>query len=291
VSRWLWPRLKITFRTGRSRTLTDHLERVRKAARKLTEDQRERDAAIIAAVKNGEPQADVARAADITRQRVGQIAAGIAAGPERALLTPEPGSTLTIAVVQKKDTDSRQPVIGTTTRKALDTLKDAAQALGITSGEEEIGPPGVIDLNRGNLAVMMGPRTSALIAQALSADPVIKWRQDSRERWYVTDTRTGAEYHSGYDDGWDGGAGGERECFAHIGRVRRPDGRGTFLYLGGAHSPGTAGAVAYFTREMPALWDQVHKSAWSAVVRTVTAAGGTLVSAELATPVYAHGRV
>lgn len=271
--------------------MTDHLERVRKAARKMTEDQRERDDAIIAAVKSGESQADVARAADITRQRVGQIAAGVAAGPERALLAPEAGGTFTIAVVQKQDQDSKQPVIGSTTRRALDSLKDTAQSLGISTEEEEIGPPGVINLNRSNLAVMMGPRTSALIAMALSADPAIRWREDERGKWYITDTRTGTDYHSDYDDGWHSGPGGERACFAHIGRVRRPDGRGTFLYLGGAHSPGTAGAVSYFTREMPALWEQARKSAWSAVVRAVTDSAGALISAELATPVYVHGKV
>lgn len=61
--------------------MADHLGRVREAARRMTENQRERDAAIVAAVRNGEPQADVARAADITRQRVGQIVADAAASP------------------------------------------------------------------------------------------------------------------------------------------------------------------------------------------------------------------
>lgn len=271
--------------------MADHLDRVRKAAQRMTEDQRERDDAIIAAVKSGASQADVARAAEITRQRVGQIVAGIAAGPERALLTPEAGSALAIAVVQKKDPDSGQPVIGSTTRRALDALKDTAQSLGISTEEEEVGPPGVIDLNRSNLVVMMGPRTSALVAMALSADPVIQWQRDGRGRWYITDAKTGTDYHSDYDDGWQGGPGGERACFAHIGRIRRPDGRGTFLYLGGAHSPGTAGAVSYFIREMPALWEQVRRAAaWSAVVRTVTDGCGALISEELATPVYTHGR-
>jgi hypothetical protein len=270
--------------------VTDYLDRVRQAARKMTEAQRERDDAIIAAVRNGASQVDAAKAAEITRQRVGQIVQGLGGGPERALLTPEAAGVLAIAVVQKQDPDSGQPVIGTTTRKALDALKDAAQSLGISSDEEEIAPPGIIDLNRSNLAVMMGPRTSALIAQALSADPVIQWRRDGRGRWYITDTKSGTEYHSDFDDGWHGGPDGERACYAHIGRVRRPDGRGTFLYLGGAHSPGTAGAVSYFIREMPSLWDQVRRSAWSAVVRTAVTPGGALISAELATPVYTHGR-
>jgi hypothetical protein len=277
------------------RAVSDPVERARRAT-EVIDGETELIAAISAIrqealelLRNKMTNAEIAKATGLTRARVSQLLGS--APPERALLTPEAGSVLTIAVVQKQDPDSGQPVIGTTTRKALDALKDAAKALGVSAREEEIAPPGVIDLNRGNLAVMMGPRTSALIAQAVSADPVIKWQQDGRGRWYVTDTRTGTEYHSGYDDGWQGGPDGERECFAHVGRVRRPDGRGTFLYLGGAHSPGTAGAVAYFTREMPSLWDQAHKSAWSAVVRTVTSDAGAIVSAELATPVYVHGRI
>jgi hypothetical protein len=272
--------------------LADHLERVRKAARKITEDQRERDDAIIAAVKSGVPQADVARAADITRQRVGQIVQGIPAGPERALLTPEPGSTLTIAVVQKQAADSGRPSLATTTVAAFDALKSAGASLGINAGKEEIPEPGVVDLNRSNLAVLIGPRISALVAQALSADPVIRWERDSRGQWYITDTKAGTEYHSDFDKGWHGAPGCERVCFAHVGRIRRPDGHGTFLYLGGAHSPGTAGAVAYFIREMPEIWDRVRRSPlWSAVVRTVADDSGTPVSSGLATEIYTHGRV
>jgi hypothetical protein len=285
--------------TGREledlRAVSDPLERARRATEVIdsrteviTEASAIRQEAL-EVLRDKMTNAEIAKATGLTRARVSQLMGSVR--PERALLAPEPGGRITVAVVQKKDNDSRQPVTADITRDALDALKDTAQQLGITPGEEKIAPPGMIDLNRSNLAVLIGPRISALIAQAISADPVIKWQCDSREHWYVTDTRTGVEYHSGYDGGWDGGPDGERECFAHIGRVRRPDGRGTFLYLGGAHSPGTAGAVAYFTREMPALWDQVHKSAWSAVVRTVTSGGGAIVSAELATPVYVHGRV
>ncbi len=277
------------------RAVSDPLERARRATEVIDSNTEVITAAsairqeALEVLRDTMTHAEIAKATGLTRARVSQLLGS--ARPERALLTPETGSSLKIAVVQKQDQASGQPVIGSTTRKALDTLKDTAQALGISSDEEEIGPPGVVNLNRSNLAVMMGPRISALVAQALSADPVIQWQQDRRGRWYITDTKTGTEYHSDYDDGWQGGPDGERACFAHIGRVRRPDGRGTFLYLGGEHSVGTAGAVRYFTQEMPSLWDQVRRSAWSAVVRTVAAADGTLVSAELVTPVYTHGRV
>lgn len=232
--------------------------------------------------------AEIAKATGLTRARVSQLLGS--ARPERALLAPDPGG-LTIAVVQKKDPGSGQPVIGSITRKALSALEKTAESLGIPAAEEEIPPPGMIDLNRSNLAVLIGPRISALIVQAISADPAVKWGADRRGRWHITDARTGEEYHSDYDDGWEAGAAGERACYAHVGRIRRPDGRGTFLYLGGVHSPGTAGAVAWFTRDMPGIWEQVKRSPqWSAIVRTVTADDGTLASSVLVSPVYTHGK-
>lgn len=233
--------------------------------------------------------AEIAAATGLTRARVSQLLGG--ARPERALLTPGPG-VLTVAVVQKQAPDSGQPAIASTTRRALDSLAAAAASFGVGIAEEEIPPPGIINLNRSNLAVLIGPRISALVAQAVSADPVIRWDRDPRGRWFVTDTRTGTVYRSDFDRGWQGGPDGERACFAHIGRIRRPDGRGTFLYLGGAHSPGTAGAVAYLIAEMPVIWEQVKRSPlWSGVVRTVAGDDGTPVKAELVTPLYTHGKV
>ena len=60
--------------------------------------------------------ADIAKATCLTRARVSQLLGS--ARPERAILAPDPGG-ITVAVVQKKDPDSGQPVIGSTTRKAL----------------------------------------------------------------------------------------------------------------------------------------------------------------------------
>jgi hypothetical protein len=279
----------------RIRGIADPRERA-KASHALIEDLRAQSAEASGIRKTaiGEliPRGGVSRvqAADllgVSRERIRQI---LAEGPppERALLAPDPGP-VTFAVVQKRDSESGGPALANSTRKALTALEAAAAALDIETAEERIGKPGWIDLNRGNLAVLIGPRISALIVQALSADPVIRWRQDRRELGYLTDTKTGEEFRSDFDDGWQ--AGGERTCIAHIGRIRRPDGQGSFLYLGGAHAPGTAGAVAYFIREMPAIWEQVRRSPlWSAVVRTIADDDGTPVSSELVTPVYTHGK-
>jgi hypothetical protein len=238
----------------------------------------------------GASRVEMAEFLGVSRERIRQILTEGPA-PERALLAPAAGP-VAVALVQKRDPDSGQPTIGTTTRKAVDALRAAARVMDLETVEEEIAPPGIIDLNRSNLAVLIGPRMSALIAQAISADPVIQWAKDKGGHWYITDARTGKEFHSDYDGGWTARPGGPgRACVAHIGRIRRPDGKGTFLYLGGAHSPGTAGAVEFFVREMPSLWEQVKRSpSWSAVVRTVTAADGSPADTRLITPVYTHGK-
>jgi hypothetical protein len=271
------------------RAETDPLERVRRAAAAMAGAEAIRDEAISEAYASGATQAAIGEAAGITGARVGQLVKG-RPGPERTLLAPEPGPVV-VAVVQKQAADGGQPTIATTTRQALSGLHAAARDLGLETREELVGPPGLIDLNRSNLAVLMGPRISALIAQAVSADPVIKWAQVRAGHWYLTDTETGQQYRSDFDAGWSGGPAGKRSCYAHVGRIRRPDGRGTWLYLGGAHSPGTAGAVAWFLRDMPSLWEQVRRSlTWSAIVRTVADDDGSPVESELATPVYTHGR-
>lgn len=239
--------------------------------------------------RGGASRVQAAGLLGVTRERIRQI---LAEGPppERAILAPDPGP-VAIAVAQKRDSDSGGPALADPTRKALAALEAAAASLDIEVAEEKIGPPGMIDLNRSNLAVLIGPRISALIGQALSADPVIRWRQDRRGLWYLTDTKTGEEFHSDFDEGWRGRADGERACIAHVGRIRRPDGQGSFLYLGGAHSPGTAGAVAFLIRELPEIWEQVRRSPlWSAVVRTIAGDDGIPVSSELVTPVYTHGK-
>jgi hypothetical protein len=226
----------------------------------------------------------------LTRARVSQM---LKAGPppERALLAPEPG-LLTIAVVLKEDAETKQGTIALSTRRAVSKLEKLAASMDLeTEPEPEAIPkPGHIDLNRSNLAVLIGPRISSFIAQVVASDPVVRWHQDKRGRWYLSDTRTGTEFHSDFDDGWEPTRDGERICIAQIGRIERPDRQGSFLYLGGAHAPGTAGAVDVFIRDVVAIWNQARRNLWSAVVLTKVDEAGEIVSADLASPIYVHGR-
>lgn len=239
----------------------------------------------------GRPQTEVAKALGLTPARINQMLKPKDGPPaERVLLAPDTGVSVAVAVVEKRDRETGQPVTASSTNEAFRKLNELAAAMGVGTEEERIPPPGLIDLNRNNLAVLIGPRISSLIAQVVASDPVIQWRRDNRNHWYLVDTRTSQEYRSDFDDGWAPAKQGARQCIAHIGRIRRPDGQGSFLYLGGAHAAGTAGAVDVFVREFSSIWDQAKKSLWSAIVTTRADENGNVISANLATSLYVHGK-
>jgi hypothetical protein len=278
---------------GGLREITDPIARAKRARQAVREAERIANEAIAEAARNM-TQAAIGDALGVTRARISQIVRGTdsasdaAPPPERALLAPD-AAAVTICVIEKRDADRGQPTITRTTMTASAQLSALAVSYGTSADVETIPAPGLIDLNRPNLAVLIGPRSSALIAQAISADPVIKWQPDADGDWYIIDTKTGTEYHSQFDRTWRSAQRGSRTCYAHIGRIRRPDGQGSWLCLAGAHAPGVAGAVEFFCREAGSLWDQAHRSTWSAIAE-VTTDGRVVESVSLVTPVYVHGR-
>jgi transcriptional regulator with XRE-family HTH domain len=245
-------------------------------------------------LRAGLSQSDIARELGVTRSRLNKLVT-TGPGPERALLVPKPraGALLTVAVVEKQESGRARPSVLVTTQAAAGKLERLAREMGLDTQVAHVSEAtGYIDLNHDNLAVLVGPRTSLLVAQAITADPVIKWRKtdDANNNWTLIDTRADVEYRSEFDERKPT-TSEPRTCYAHIGRIRRPDGDGTFLYLGGAHGAGTAGAVDYFVRNIADLWQTVHRNLWSAVVKTTASANGDeILSAELASPVYVHAK-
>jgi len=238
--------------------------------------------------------AEIARATGLTRARVSQLLAG--ARPERSLLAPDSGP-LTVCVIEKREAERGRSAITRTTVAAAGKLAALAAAYDIAlaasgdmPGVEPVPASGLVDLNRPNLAVLIGPRSSPLVAQAISADPAVRWGPDGNGDWYFTDLRTGQEYHSDFDRGTDPGKPWPRTCYAHIGRIRRPDGQGSWLCLAGEHAPGVAGAVRFFCEEITSLWEQARRSLWSAVVEVKAAEDDEIVDALLVTPVYVQSR-
>lgn len=244
-------------------------------------------------LRSGLSQADIARELGVTRSRLNKLVTA-GPGPERALLVPKPraGALLTVLVTEKRETQRTRPAMLMTTQEAVAKLDRLAREMDM---ETEVDPiseaTGYIDLNRDNLAVLVAPRISPLITQAITADPTIKWRRiGDTQDWLIVDMQGDAEFRSDFDEK-EPTTDDPRTCYAHIGRVRRPDGEGSFLYLGGAHGPGTAGAVDYFINNIASLWEQARRNLWSAVVKvTATAKGEEILNAELATPVYVHAK-
>jgi transcriptional regulator with XRE-family HTH domain len=273
----------------RAKRYTELIERFGSATTLASEGRHE--ALTEASKVRGIAQAEIAKALGLTPARINQMLKSTPGPPpERALLAPDAGVPLSVAVVEKQAADNGLPTTAVTTQAAVGKLRELASTLSLTVEEEEvIPPPGLVDLNRNNLAVLIGPRISSLIAQVVAGDPVIQWRRDKRGHWYLVDTKTGAEFHSDFDASFAAGQE-EGQCIAQIGRIRRPDSQGSFLYLGGAHTAGTAGAVDVFVREYTSIWEQAKRSLWSAVVVTKATEKGVPISAELATPIYVHGK-
>lgn len=240
--------------------------------------------------QGGMKPAEIAKKLGITRARMSQLLAAPREqdpGPERALIAPSAKTNpeITVLVVQKRETERHRPAVVVSTHDAVRKLERLASSLGLEVAEDIVAVDGRIDLNRENLIVLMGPRVSPVIEQVIASDPKVQWKLDASGEWFLVDGTTGTEYHSDFDErGRKSGT-----CFAHIGRIRRPDGKGSFLYLGGAHAPGTAGAVKMLVRDLASLWNQVGRARWSAIVRTTVSDDGQ-TEVELATPIYIHGR-
>jgi hypothetical protein len=231
-------------------------------------------------------QTEIAQATGMTRARISQLMK-TAPPAGQALLAPEPGP-VKICIIEKREADRGRPSITSSTMAAAGKLTDLASSYDVQADIETVPAPGFIDLNRPNLAVLIGPRSSMLIAQAISADPVIKWHPDGQD-WFITDTKTGIGYHSDFDRTWSGD-GLPTTCYAHIGRIRRPDGQGSWLCLAGEHAPGVAGAVELFCRDITSLWDSARRSLWSAVAKITVNEHAGIEDTSLVTPVYVHGR-
>ncbi len=139
-----------------------------------TEAARVRREAIDELRAGGMTQAEVAQALGLTRARVSQL---VKTGPppERAFLGTGP---LTIAVALKREAEYGRPAVAQETVAAAERLRDLAYGLDLDSAIDYVPPPGIVDLNRDDLVVRIGPRLSPLVAHILAADPVVEFCTD-----------------------------------------------------------------------------------------------------------------
>ncbi|MFC7331397.1 hypothetical protein [Marinactinospora rubrisoli] len=269
--------------------ISDPLERSKRAHKVVTDLQevttellRARREGVEELIALGMKQTEIGRHLDISRQMVGKLIKA-SPPPERAFLGT---SKITIAVGEKreaaKDHGPAGPAVATEDLAAFDILSGLARELKLEASYETVASPGLIDLNRDNLVVICGPRLSPMIGQILASDQHIKFDRDE-SGWYLQDQVTGIAYRSPMDTG-------ERADYAYLGRLPRPDGRGTFVYLAGIHAVGATGVTHWLAHNLSDLYREVGRRRFSTLIRcTYTTDPLQITSSERVTPLYRRG--
>jgi hypothetical protein len=194
----------------------------------------------------------------ISKGRVSQLAKA-GPPPERVFLGT---GKLTVALAEKfedgKDKAKPGPVIATEDFQSYEHLRELADEVGLETGYERIPQGGNVKLNRNNLVVICGPRLSPLIEQILESDPHLQFAKDA-EGWHLIDRDTGKVYRSPMDSGDNGDV-------AYFGRLPRPDGKGTFLYIAGIHAMGSGGVVHWLKSELATAHKELRAKRFSTLI-------------------------
>ncbi|MBW0008925.1 MAG: transcriptional regulator [Pseudonocardiales bacterium] len=243
----------------------------------VTELSRIRREAVEELRATGMTQAEMAAALGMTRGRISQL---VTTGPppERAFLGT---ATVTVAFGGKVEAGKATPgpVVAQEDLTAYEQLRDLAHSVKLDTTYEVIPPPGVVRLNRDNLVVICGPRLSPLIGQVLESDPNLGFSTDEGG-WHLLDRKTGRTYRSPMDASTPGDVG-------YLGRLPRPDGRGTFLYIAGIHAIGAGGIVHHLHQEMTELYREVRTKRFSTLIACqFDPHSREVLSSERLTPLY-----
>ncbi|GAB2626311.1 hypothetical protein GCM10027087_81310 [Paractinoplanes abujensis] len=225
-------------------------------------------------------QAQLAEMLDMSRSRVSQL---LSAGtrPERAFLG---AGRITMAIGGKFEVGRSDPgaVLSAEAFTAYEVLAETARAVGLDAAYEVVPPPGHVHLNRPNLIVLTNPRLLPFLSQVMEADPHLRYVED-RNGWFIKEPDTGKEYRSPRDSG---------ECadYGYLGRLPRPDGKGSFLYIAGTHAQGTLGTARYVADNLPELHRELKTRRFSTVILCRYSENDRLqiTSTERVTPLFRH---
>jgi hypothetical protein len=219
----------------------------------------------------------------ISKGRVSQLVKG--APPERVFLG---SGKVVVALAEKlehgklqdgRDKKVQGPVIATEDFQTYEHLRELSEEVGLETSFERIPLGGNVRLNRNNLVVICGPRLSPLIEQILESDPHLRFDKDG-DGWFLTDRKTGKVYRSSMDHGGNGDV-------AYFGRLPRPDGQGTFLYIAGIHARGSGGVVHWLNSELANVHRELKARRFSTLISsTFNPDTLEITSSERITPFY-----
>jgi hypothetical protein len=237
----------------RARVVNKMIEEYQAAVAELSDVRRDTLRELLA---TGMSQIAIAEMLDMSKSRVSQL---LSAGtrPERTFLGT---GTLTVAIGGKVESGKPQPggVVSAEAFSAYEILADLARSVGLDTKYEVVPPPGLVDLNRPNLIVLTNPRLLPFLSQVMGADPHLGYAVDENG-WYIVDKTTQTEYRSPMDYG-------KVADYAYVGRLPRPDGKGTFLYLAGTHAPGTLAAAHFVADNIVELHRDLKNRRFSTVI-------------------------
>jgi len=259
----------------RARAVNKLIDEYQAAVADLSDVRRETLRELLA---TGMSQIAIAEMLDMSKSRVSQL---LSAGtrPERTFLGT---GTITVAIGGKMEVAKPQPggMVSAEAFGAYELLADLARSVGLDSKYEVVPPPGLVELNRPNLIVLTNPRLLPFLSQVMGADPHLGYEIDDGG-WYLVDKTTGTEYRSPMDRG-------ETADYAYVGRLPRPDGKGTFLYLAGTHAPGTLAAAHFVVDNIADLHKEFKNRRFSTFIVGEFDRGNrrNILSTKPITPIY-----
>ncbi|MCH0562947.1 sigma-70 family RNA polymerase sigma factor [Streptomyces sp. MUM 2J] len=224
--------------------------------------------------------AQIATKAGLSRGRIHQIR-HTGPAPEGAFFGR---GAVTIATPLRRDDARGRTVVAVDDVSSGKGLEGLARSYGLDVTSEHVPVSGEIDLNRDGLIVVCGPRMSQQMWDTYAQDPVLHWEQAEDGPWTLIDRRTGTVYRSGQDSdparSFDVG---------YVGRLLRPDGKGSLLAIAGIHTQGSLGVVQLLASDLNALWGQVGEHRFSTLVGVeYDPETSEPRSVELLTPLYRH---
>lgn len=246
---------------------------------RANEASRIRKEALMKLVDAGRSPAELSRVLKVTQSRIGQL---LASGPraERALLGT---GAITVAIGGKweagKSEQSANAVVSREAMAAYHLLQETCRDCKLDVKHEVVPPPGMVRLNVENLIVIGSPRILPLVGQVLEADENLGF-DSGAQGWFLVDRQQNQPYRSPSDSG-------EPSDYAYIGRLPRPDGKGTFLYIAGIHAMGTLGATHYLANNLSELYQTVRTGRWSTLIAThYDPDTHDIISTDRVTPIY-----
>ncbi|GGU29461.1 sigma-70 family RNA polymerase sigma factor [Streptomyces lavendofoliae] len=224
--------------------------------------------------------AQIAAKAGLSRGRIHQIR-HTGPAPEGAFLGR---GAVTVATPLRRDDERGRTVVAVDDVSSGKRLEDLARSYGLDVTSEHVPVSGEINLNRDGLVVVCGPRMSQEMWDTYAQDPVLNWESPEDGPWTVVDRRTGTVYRSGQDSDparpYDVG---------YLGRLSRPDGKGSLLAIAGIHTQGSLGVVQLLANDLNALWGQVGDYRFSTLVGVeYDPETSEPQSVELLCPLYRH---